>query len=169
VNVRRAQQMRMKDLCQINSTRFETGKIATLDLALATNAYELARSMLTQEIGLEIDSKQGRDTREIDALRADLLKTAKEEWDAHMQEFRAGVGDVFKLLSSSRRLLAAELKSAKPADVVKAYKANVDRLSGLEELFKKSQQAGQLSRSSLLEARYARLEAQLEYQERLKP
>lgn len=119
------------------------------------------------ELGEAIGSKQGRDTREIDALRVDLLKTAKAEWEAHMQEFRAGVGDASKLVSSSRRWLAAELKSTKPADVVKAYKANVDRLSGIEDLFRKCFEGGQISRSNLLEVQYAKLEAQIEYQEKL--
>ncbi len=167
ITARQAQLARIKGICQISSARFETGKTSTLDLALATNAYELARSRLTMELGEAIGSKQGRDTREIDALRVDLLKTAKAEWEAHMQEFRAGVGDASKLVSSSRRWLAAELKSTKPADVVKAYKANVDRLSGIEDLFRKCFEGGQISRSNLLEVQYAKLEAQIEYQEKL--
>jgi RNA polymerase sigma factor (sigma-70 family) len=166
-----AQLDRATELYKINETRREAGKVVTQDLEMAKNACEAAKQELLNEklIARTSPSSEKRETIDLAALRAQLLETGNGEWEARWKEYTAGRGTLDFLLDSSRRLLAAELKCAKKSsDSVKAYRANIDRLAGAEAINLERFNAGKVALQDLLQARYARIGAELEYGEWLR-
>ncbi len=162
---------RATELYKIIKARQEAGKVATQDLEMAKDACEEAKQELLAEklIARTSPSSEKRETVDLAALRAQLLETGNGEWEARWKEYSAGRGTLDFLLESSRRLLAAELKCAKKsADSVRAYRANVDRLTGVEAINQERFNAGKVALQDLLQARYARIDAELEFGERLR-
>jgi RNA polymerase sigma factor (sigma-70 family) len=143
----------------------KAGKTVTQDLVMGKAAYETAKTELLNEklIARTSPSSEKLGTIDMAALRAQLLETGNGEWDSRWKEYSAGRGTLDFLLDSSRRFLAAELKCAKKStDQVKAFQANIDRLASVEAINLRRFNAGKVALQDLLQARYARIEAELE-------
>jgi hypothetical protein len=100
--------------------------------------------------------------------RRELFRAAAAEWEGRWNQFRAGQGVLDFLLASSRRLLKAELVNAKnEADRNKAYKASLDRLTKIDAAIENLHAQGKVAAMDREESRFARVEAELEYAERI--
>ena len=159
---------RVRKLCEIGKARLDAGKVANQDLDKTYEAFEQAIRMLHSEeskaYGENPEFK--RDTRRVSSLRKDLLDAANQEWDARWKEFLGGRGSQTDLLASSGRLRDAQLKNRKNLeDERSAYRTHIERLFRIEKIARDRFDAGKLSTIDLQESRYARIEAELEYEQ----
>lgn len=164
----KGQERRTLEASELVRQRFDAGKIDEATLDRVSDAIDKADSAVLDAESENMVSKPGlkADDRRMAALRLDLLDAGKQEWQARWLEFKAGRGDQSGLFAASRRLRDAELKNlAKPDEMLAARRSHVLRLSQVEVLDKLRYAAGKIPIAHLQESRYARIEAELEYEQ----
>jgi RNA polymerase sigma factor (sigma-70 family) len=163
-----AHERRALEVDMLVEQRFKAGKIDEAALNEASDAIEKAGDAVLDTESEKMVSKPGSklDERRKAALHLDLLDAGKQEWQARWLEFKAGRGTQPFLFAASRRLRDAELKNATKEDEMLAVRrSHVLRLSRVELLDMQRHAAGKIAVQELQESRYARIEAELEYEQ----
>jgi len=97
------------------------------------------------------------------AVRVAMLDTAKQLVAEREQQYRAGVGDIDALLGAQGKLCEVELRLASnPGERRKILTATAQAAKETEKLAKARVEQGLAANAELLEARLARLAAELE-------
>jgi RNA polymerase sigma factor (sigma-70 family) len=164
----KAELMRAFDIWEVNQRRYVAGKLVTQDLAQSRGYYESVRdrklSMLLH--GAESFSVQdSRSKREL-KLAMELVDVATHAWNSHKLAFEIGQGSQAQVLYSAKQLRDAQLRTrASAAERETALRAHLDRVRRIEEIADRRFKAGQRSESELYDARYTRIEAELDLEQ----
>ncbi|CAN5482460.1 hypothetical protein BH10PLA2_BH10PLA2_27600 [soil metagenome] len=160
-----AQRVRLFEAYMLNLKRQAAGKLVTQDLQMVSDAYEKSRKAF-EEQAKNLDATtttNDRSKEQIATLQSALLEAAKSEWESRRLEFEAGRGTQAFLFAASRRLKDAHLKNARAAeDRLAAFRAHAERLKHIEAIVDQRFEAGKVATTEQQEARYHRIEAELE-------
>jgi hypothetical protein len=148
-------QRRMQLAYLLTSRRYNTGKFASEDLALADSCR------LDAEIGVE-RLKADNIGQEIKSLLKERLDAVNTEAQARSEEYRAGRGTLDMLLNAYVRLFQAErdLSSTTPGQVA-AWERHWQRMREVYLITLARYEAGRISVQDFAQSHFCRLEADI--------
>jgi RNA polymerase sigma factor (sigma-70 family) len=165
----KAEFMRAFDIWEITQSRYIAGKVGGQDMTQARGYYESVRDRKRDAQWHDIDAPPSEQIavrmRELN-LSLQLVDVATHCWNARKLEFEAGHASQAQALLSARQLRDAHLRTRlSNAERHATLNAHLDRIRGIERIAQRRSKAGQIADAELDEARYARIEAELDLEQ----